>query len=210
MTSPIDQAFGGQARLVAAMEPVAEEDTPRPGPGAAYIEGGVDDTPGEATYHLTVATPAGTWLLTDVASRYNPGAFGISEDISFDRARAQTLRDGRVVWHLGVTVNRHDSDMGLNEVEDWTIQTALLCSTGPSGRPSCIGPLSTRVEATRESLGLDEPADGAKGEHDFWKKASSLDLSLADTGELTIKIVQGKDMDAAMKALKGTHKIAFP
>ncbi|MEZ4465184.1 MAG: hypothetical protein R3F43_11995 [bacterium] len=57
-----------------------------------------------------------------------------------------------MVWHLDITVDRHDSDMGLNEVEYWTVNTTLLCSTGPAARAASAP--SARVKAS-ESLGID-------------------------------------------------------
>ncbi len=164
--------------------------------------------PGSDLWHLVLDVPAGRFVLLDVASTYNPGAFGIYEHVEFAGPSTRTLADGRTLAWLAVDHNRGDSDMGLNEVEEWNEQYVLVCGVGPSGVPACLGPLHTRRAGSRSILFEDE--EEAPGvEHDLWSHAANFSVELLADGAVQVKPdgALARDADTAHV---GVHRLVFP
>ncbi|MCB9545311.1 MAG: tetratricopeptide repeat protein [Myxococcales bacterium] len=205
--TPLDAVAEGKAYIVAGGIPMFGDDEAPP-PGPAWT----DDVEalGEVVYHLVVPTPAGLYVRPSIAGTYNPGAFGISEELSFTQARAVAVPGASVAWWIDVSTQRSDSDMGINEVEFWTTSAFALCGVGASGVPSCVGPLNRSVEGSRELLIEDEPRDPELGPPDTWSKSAIMAVELSATGVLSLKVVKGKDMEPGLKALAGKHQVQFP
>lgn len=205
--TPLSAAAAGQAYIAVGSIPTFDDEV-KPPPGPAWVDD--VDVSGEVVYHLVVVTLAGLFVQPGIAGTYNPGAFGISEEVTFKTAKSVAIPGASVAWLLELGVSRSDSDMGLNEVEFWDSESVAVCGIGPSGLPSCVGPIQTRLERSRELLHEDEPTPPGEApmEHDLWKKSAVMGTRLVE-GVLTLEVLQGKDMEAGLKALAGKHPVVL-
>jgi tetratricopeptide (TPR) repeat protein len=168
----------------------------------------------ETYYNLAVQTAAGWYLLANTDSVYNPGAFGISADLSIDQFEIKDLiPGGEPELLLASSFDSHDSDMGINELSMSSESTLMICSIGASKKPSCakivVKSASSRgvlMEEEEEALKKEDPTFKHEG---FFSKSWSLDWSFTPDGKLQLKGTPSKDMDAETKALIGTHTLAF-
>lgn len=189
------------------------KDTPGKGPilEARVLWTSEQDTPlpdASVSIHLGIRTREGWFVSSPVGGTYNPGAFGIYESIV-----ATTLEIGDVVpggapeLTYRFTHDRHDSDMGLNEVESSKTKHLVICGIGKSGKPSCTSAVPTEGEASREIFLPDEDEPGTKHEGLYQTRWSLASTVLPD-GQLEIK-GSGKLPDEH-KGLPGKHELRFP
>jgi hypothetical protein len=109
---------------------------------------------------VAVAARVGTsWVVVGhLASVYNPGAFGISEEWALDAVAEQPLGD-RTIVRFESTHSRTDSDMGIDEVESETSKFLMVCVRDPKGgAPTCPLDVTTDYTYERDRLGLDDEA----------------------------------------------------
>ena len=158
--------------------------------------------------HLAIQTKEGWFVSSPVGGTYNPGAFGIFESI-----QATTLELGDVIpggapeLTYRFTHDRHDSDMGLNEVESSKTKHLVICGIGASGKPSCTGAIPTEMEASREIMLPDEDEPGAQHEG-LYKTRWSLAAAVLPDGQLEIKA--SGQVPEQHKGLAGKHELRFP
>jgi hypothetical protein len=113
---------------------------------------------GDASVVLIGRGPAGWAVIADLAYVYNPGAFGISEEFTVDRIRAEDLGGKRIV-RLETSRARQDSDMGVDEVETESTQGLVVCLAPPGAAPTCPLDLDVAYSYRRDRLGLAEGDD---------------------------------------------------
>ncbi len=109
---------------------------------------------------VALAARVGTsWAVVGhLASVYNPGAFGISEEWTLDSVKEEKLGD-RTIVRIESTHSRTDSDMGIDEVEGETSKYLMVCVRDPKGGvPTCPLDVTTDYTYERDRLGLDDEA----------------------------------------------------
>jgi tetratricopeptide (TPR) repeat protein len=104
-----------------------------------------------------VSKEAGGWTLLDAAvETYNPGAFGIWEELATPEAEmADVLIGGTEEWLLTFNKSRSDRDMGINEIEEEQWRTRVVC-TRDLGTTACTRPLVETYHYARDSEFEDE------------------------------------------------------
>jgi tetratricopeptide (TPR) repeat protein len=168
----------------------------------------------ETYYNLAIQTADGWYLLANTEYVYNPGAFGISASLTIDQFEIKDLVPGGAPELLLVSsLDRSDSDMGINELTSESTTTVLICGVGASKKPSCAkitvksaserGILLEEEEATMKTDNPDFKHEG------FYKNAWSLDWSFTADGKLQLRGTSTKGISAETKALIGTHKLLF-
>jgi tetratricopeptide (TPR) repeat protein len=101
--------------------------------------------------HLAVFGADGKLALTDfIAWSYNPGAFGIWEQLEAPKVETrQLVPGGPPEFLVELSKSRMDRDMGINEVEDESSKTVVVCAV-LEGKPRCTEPLVRSHSYTRE------------------------------------------------------------
>ncbi|WP_157595170.1 tetratricopeptide repeat protein [Plesiocystis pacifica] len=157
----------------------------------------------EAFEHPVVQTAGGWTVFAAVAYAYNPGAFGIYEDVEVRPTR--TVPAGpKLGWVLVLDLakSRHDHDIGLNETQSHADERLVLCAREREGarRAACTRPILRSVEASREILHeeieaeLDEPFDHSGVP---WSRRYSARISVVGA-QLRVADVQRSDMDVKL------------
>lgn len=185
-------------RVIASSRSPLDADGAEPPPPGGGITG----------YHLAVRTRIGWFIAEEAATTYNPGAFGIFEYLEVkELAMRDAIPGGAPELLLKSVHDRTDSNMGVNELEEYSDQTLMVCGVGPADKPSCTRPIpiawSERISLI--SAEMDEP--GAK--HDLKDKKGSLSVAFLPSGELEIK-GDAKELPDALKGLLGKHTLRFP
>lgn len=207
-------ASDGFETPVVACDPTGAElgdyEGPRATNGGPFVEVRVvaagqpmfgDTLGGSGTVELSLAlrTAAGWFTTEPLVSVYNPGAFGIFNSFL---ARSLTVERDRVVF--AYSVEGHDSDMGINEIQEDSSSWLLVCGQGPAG-PSCIDPVLTAWRSERRRLIEDEPEEPGI-EHDFFKHAWLGTATLTPDGALEV----GGPPNPDQPGLVGRHALTFP
>jgi hypothetical protein len=145
-----------------------------------------------------VAGAGDRWqVIGELATIYNPGAFGISEDWSLTSATEREL-GGRQVIELRSSWSRRDSDLGLNEVEIEERESLLVCVRAtPGAVPSCPLEVPLRSRYERDVL-MDDLSPEELAEIAPYKTAG---LPIKSEGELSVEL--GADGVAHVRAVKG-------
>lgn len=114
---------------------------------------------GERNVMVAAKSAAGWSVVGVLAYVYNPGAFGISEEWSLDRVAEEKLGD-RTIVRFESSKERHDSDMGVDEVETESSKDLMVCVRDPKGgAPTCPLDVTTEHTYVRDRLGLAEDGD---------------------------------------------------
>jgi hypothetical protein len=163
---------------------------------------------GLTSYHLATRTRLGWFIAEDVVSTYNPGAFGITENVEVKELAVRDEIPGGAPEILFRTVHyRGDSNMSVNELEEYVDETLLLCGVGPTDKPSCTRPIPI---AFSEHVGLISPElDDPSVKHNLRDTKGRLSLHFLPSGELEIK-GDPKALPDALKSLLGKHMLRFP
>jgi hypothetical protein len=109
-----------------------------------------------------VSQEADGWTVLDVAAEtFNPGAFGIWEELEPPKAEMiDVLPGGGEEFLLTFSKGRSDRDMGINEIESESWGTRVLC-TRDLGTTACTRPLVETYEYGREVEFEDEEVEGS-------------------------------------------------
>lgn len=160
----------------------------------------IEEHLGQVTTHLIFDLPGGKRAVAKgVHYEYNPGAFGISEETEFLRISAD---EG--VLHVHARKARHDSDMGLNEVEMETAETQAWCGL-VGGAVHCTATLVTAYSGSRELMFEDMKDDDT--EHALWSRKWALAVRLDGK---TLRITNaGASLPKGSKALLGAHPLPW-
>ncbi len=163
------------------------------------FDDGPADGPGERSFALAVRTAAGWYTRDDIVAAYNPGAFGIFQAVNGD---ALAVENDRV--RFAYTHNRHDSDLGLNEVQTDDDSFVVVCAVGPQG-PSCVDPIVTATRSAREILMEDEPEEPGT-EHTLFSRAWVGAARVTPEGAVEVTGPPNADLPGHV----GTHRLVFP
>lgn len=118
----------------------------------------------EVMWHLVVETDAG-FFRTDgwVAYVYNPGAFGIYEELEADLALDDLVPGAPREIVVEAKHLRHDSDLGILEEESAETEWLLVCGL-VDGAPRCHARIPLRYAFERSVMDM-EGLDGEPVEH---------------------------------------------
>ena len=122
----------------------------KPDEGWALLEVGDQDNSGNALWFPAIKTSSGWVVFASIASLYNPGAFGIFEELQWSEAKYEDLLPGgELEWVLGFSMERTDSDMGINEFEAESAAATLVC-TREGADAWCTEPMLSAYSYSRE------------------------------------------------------------
>lgn len=162
----------------------------------------------EVLVHLAIRTAQGWFVGPPVGDIYNPGAFGIHASM---KATALELEDlvagGAPELAYRFSLDRYDSDLGLNEYESTTERALVVCGIGASGAPSCTGAITLEVGSERAILFPDQDEPGMKHEG-LYANHYTLTATFAPDGQLAL---QGAEpLPESARRLLGAHPLRFP
>ena len=167
----------------------------------------------ESYYHLVLRTAAGWYWVDELAYVYNPGAFGIYEELSVETlALRQIVPGGEPELEVSFTHSRMDSDMGLNEVEEWQRRVLIVCGVGGSGAPTCTEQIGFAESASRGIL-IEEDEGREEFEHDprdLYDTSWKLSYAFDGNGAVVLTGDFGRPKDPIARALLGAHPLVFP
>lgn len=194
-------------RVIAASRPASEEASavvpPTDGkPEAPPLGGGLTG------YHLSIRTRLGWFIAEEAVATYNPGAFGITENIDVkELALSDAIPGGAPEVFFRSVHYRGDSNMSVNELEEYVDETLLVCGLGPSDKPSCTRPIPI---AWSEHVALISPEmDDPGAKHALKDNKGHLSAVFLASGELEIKGDE-KSLRDGQKGLLGKHMLRFP
>lgn len=110
-------------------------------------------------YWVAALEVDGQWHATPLFWVYNPGAFGIFEDLEgLDMRARQLVPGGAPELVITYTHTRHDTDMGIDEAED-TATTMMNVIGLDRGEPARLLGVITDYTYERDRLGATDPED---------------------------------------------------
>ncbi len=168
---------------------------------------------GEALYHVAIQTKKGWYVTEEGIYVYNPGAFGIYNDLSIKSIEVKdAIPGGQPEVLISYSFDSRDSDMAGAIAYYASSEETILCGVGPSGAPSCTNPLTLKMVSGVDTSLWDEaelgPAPEKSSEAEW-----SLSLSFLADGQLELKqgsLKKTKALPKETKALLGTRALAFP
>lgn len=148
-------------------------------------------------YHVIALRYRDAWYAANVAWVYNPGAFGIFEDldaIDFDLQQLAPGGDPEVLVTL--THTRHDTDMGIDEEEDEATEVSIVYGV-VEDHPTQLMRVPTSYTYRRDRMGIAEDDEIAsdlqtKGLPINVKKGAALNFD-RDAGKVTVSAIEGRE-----------------
>ena len=161
---------------------------------------------GEALYFVVFKVESGWVPAGIVGYSYNPGAFGIYEDVTLNVALRDIIggdQASELIVHT--TINHHDSDMGIEEEESSEVALEHICGIESEGlRARCYGPLLRSRTYQRDYLGEGRPS-AKKGSKLPINQTYSASLMYPAAGVVEVKSVKGTFKGVHLK--RGTYQI---
>ena len=161
---------------------------------------------------LVASQPGGKLeVLAHLATAYNPGAFGIWEEITHEVFKAEE-RGGQRLLRSEVRHSRFDSDMGIAEEEARDIRALTLCllpadETKPVSCPAQLTLLDNYERIKSDPVDEEIEVEEGMGTPGLpIKRRTELSVDLSDQGELSVVLKAGKKT-ARLAAVLGTHKL---
>ncbi len=160
-------------------------------------------------FHLGVLDKKGTWHTVPLYWVYNPGAFGIMESLAQPKVSFEKLMgDDTTQVVVRVGHHRHDSDMGLAEIESEDTTGIIVIGANGDGTPKLLANFTDTYKYLREKLDFEgeegfDPGPGTKGlpiEESF-----DYGASFDKKGNIVLKSVKEK---GSLKA--GNHALGAP
>jgi hypothetical protein len=165
----------------------------------------------EKDYYIAIQTKKGWYVSKPLEYIYNPGAMGISNEITIDKIEIKELvGGGEPEIRIDYTVVRADSDMAGAIINTNTNKSTVFCGLTSYGTPSCTDPIQTANSTETDTEFWDEEELGPKPKTEpptSW----NLNISLSD-GQLEIKqgTLKGiKSLPASAKAILGKRAFSF-
>lgn len=172
----------------------------------------VEAPPFRQFYWLAARNEKGWAPVAALGQTYNPGAFGIFEELEVVSLSEKTAGATKVLW-VETKKDRHDTDMGIDEYEEESFRTVTLCALPDGERKSTTCPLQVPVEIRqkRERLGnpdfvADDVTRSLMTKGLPLTTATDLSLELLPDGRAAVKLVSGTPTPA-IEALLGTHAL---
>lgn len=115
-----------------------------------------------------VETDKGWTVFSEVSYVYNPGMFGIYEELSLQPSTVEPVLGKGTQLVIKYSKRRHDSDMGVNEIEEESYDAMVVCARDQTGA-YCSWALLTAYEYSRGILfeGEDQAMSDEPIEHEL-------------------------------------------
>lgn len=180
-------------------------------PGVRIVRAGMSFS---EVYVFVLAGAGDTWsVVTPLEYIYNPGAFGIFEELGRVSAAERTVAGRRVV-QITWEKTRSDRDLGVNQIESEDTTNVAFCVRGQDGAAALTCPLvvQTLRHAARETF-MDDP-ESVRMAADLdpalipatFDVETRVDATLGDDG--VVSVVLGKGVATPqVKAQLGPHKL---
>lgn len=122
-----------------------------PGADASWglLTFGSSEFPSQIAWFPVVQTDKGWTVFEHVLYEYNPGAFGIYEEVKVDAVTVEPLLAKGTQLLMRMHKDRSDRDMGLNEIEDEHHAVVVVCARHDGGA-ACTRPLYEAYRYRRE------------------------------------------------------------
>jgi hypothetical protein len=167
----------------------------------------------ESTYYLALSVPGGFRVAADLAHVYQPGMFGIEEELSIEDSTEQLL-GGVKTLRVVVRHDRRDSDTGIDEGEtaSWSTMTICVLDGDKHHGVACPVQAPLRSEYKRMRLGtmpddeIDEATRALMTPGLPIVRSSGFEVSIDKDGTATVVLVSGKASPEERAAL-GPHKL---
>lgn len=190
-----DQYQGGEFSCERDIDPGADYGivTTRHGFGDEYVQ--------------LVGKLRGGWsVAAELEYAYNPGAFGIFEEIGDDLLVEPRDVGGRRVLWIEVMKFRTDRDLGVNEEESVESTKLTVCLAAPKTGVRCVfqAPIAERYERDKTDFDEDKGVQHTKGLP--IKRAGKLSATLSESGVLTLTLAEGQKT-SWLAPYVGAHKI---
>jgi hypothetical protein len=109
---------------------------------------------GERNVMVVARQPTGWAVVAELASVYNPGMMGISEELTLGEVESTTLGTHTIV-EIGAHKSRSDTDLGIDEIETEETEMLVVCVVGDATIPTkCPLELVIHHVYQRERLGM--------------------------------------------------------
>ncbi|MCE9577467.1 MAG: hypothetical protein K8W52_30240 [Deltaproteobacteria bacterium] len=113
----------------------------------------------EATLFLAAGSGDAWRIVSALEGTYNPGMFGINEELAVPKIEIRTVGARKVLWIETHHVH-NDSDAGINEAETAVTDSVLVCPIGDDKTPTrCVLDVPVVEDYTRDVLLDDADAD---------------------------------------------------
>ena len=164
----------------------------------------------EDQFVLVASSLRGWATVADLGHTYNPGAFGIHEEITVPKAEVREIKDHKVLW-LEVLHSRYDSDLGVDEDESTEQRDVVLCVLADEKRKETVCPLKLPLSMSfkRARMGLTELDEETKRLSTPGlpiTKETSFVVTIGDDGVVSTKLAKGAPDDRT-KPLLGPKKL---
>jgi len=161
-------------------------------------------------HYLVAKQPGGqVQAVTRLAGVYNPGAFGIYEELQHKGFTVEKLGERHVLRSL-LHHHRTDRDQGISEEEGRTVHRLTVCVIPENGAVTC--PLQVPVfdQYTRERIELeggdDDLDESMRTQGLPIKRAVKLEVELMPEGAARVVLKAG-EADGPVKAMLGEHRL---
>jgi hypothetical protein len=176
-------------------------------PGLRLVTADVD--PFTVTTFLLARAAGDTWsLVARIEDVYNPGAFGIFEELGAITASERTVAGHRVV-QLTWTKHRQDSDPGINQAETEDTEQVLFCVVAAT--TTCPLAVTTDRHFVRGPL-FEDPAEVGVDDIDPALQSRPVDVAytltptLGEDGIVNVVLTSGA-LDPDSKGMLGPKKL---
>lgn len=149
-------------------------------------------------FHLGVLDKKGTWHTVPLYWVYNPGAFGIMEDIVQPIVTFEDLKgDGSTQIVVRVGHHRHDSNMGVAEIESEDTTGLIVIGQSAEGSPELLANFTTSYRYLLEKLDFgdeEEPFDSNHGSKELpIEEKFNVKATFDKKGSIVLAQPAGKD-----------------
>lgn len=159
---------------------------------------------------LVASSMRGWSVVARLGGTYNPGAFGINEELTVAKAEVRRVKGASVLW-LETLHGRSDSDMGVDEVETVARRDVTICLLADEKRKETVCPISRPLsfEYRRERMGLsdiDEETKKLQTPGLPIARETTFAVTLDDEGAVVTRLVTGVAEEEDRKKL-GTARL---
>lgn len=148
------------------------------------------------TSHFLVASQLRGWqVVAELPTTHNPGAFGIHESLSVEKADVREIGGNKVLW-LEVLHGHTDSDMGIDEITEDERREVVLCVLSDEKHMETKCPVSAPLLSlhTRSRMNLEELDEETKKLATPGlpiREETTFDVTIANDGQVTVKLKKG-------------------
>ncbi len=169
---------------------------------------------GEHSFYLAQKGPKGWSVIGSLGDLYEGGVAGVSNEREESKVEEKTIGGARILWYQWST-GGHDTDMGIDEVSNYSEETVALAILGGAKEPPSVR-MHIPLERTydRDRLGLAEDSEIAEVK-DLMTPGlpihheAHLKIEIRDDGMVVVVLARGQ-ADESLKPFLGSHRLFTP